>query len=118
MPDDKNTRDEGMPTKSIEQPTRSKSRPSGISSTKAGGYASQKRYKQNHPDRVIEQRRKRSERLFEPKLRIPRKNKHIVDRLISETGMNLSDLFIRAVEDKYGVTLLDTPDSVDNTGDM
>ena len=28
---------------------------SGISATKAGGYAAQKRYRQNHPDRVREQ---------------------------------------------------------------
>lgn len=88
----------------------SKRRPAGISSTKEGGYASQKRYRQNHPDRVREQKRKQSERLrgktYEPKLRIPIENKPIVEKLLSETGLTITQLCIGAIEEKYGVTIL------------
>ena len=82
---------------------------SGISATKAGGYASQKRYRQNHPDRVREQKRKQNERLrgstYEPKLRIPMENKHILEKLLADTGLSITELCIGAVEEKYGVTI-------------
>ena len=79
---------------------------SGISATKAGGYAAQKRYRQNHPDRVREQN--------EPKLRIPIENKVTLEKLLSDTGLSITQLCLGAVEEKYGVTLLkpiDTPPS-------
>lgn len=91
---------------------------SGFSATKAGGYAAQKRYRQNHPDRVREQARKRrlknkvkdlrSLSLYEPKLRIPLENKPTFERLLAETGMNITQLCLSALEEKYGVTLQKT----------
>lgn len=90
----------------------------GISSTKEGGYASQKRYRQNHPDRVREQKRKQSERLrgktYEPKLRIPIENKAIIEKLLSDTGLTITQLCVGAVEEKYGVTILKQLDKSDN----
>lgn len=90
----------------------------GVSSTKEGGYASQKRYRQNHPDRVREQKRKQNERLrgsiYEPKLRIPMENKHILEKLLADTELSITQLCIGAVEEKYGVTIqkqVDKPDT-------
>ncbi len=87
---------------------------SGISATKAGGYAAQKRYRQNHPDRVREQNERSRGKNYEPKLRIPIENKATLEKLLSDTGLSITQLCLGAVEEKYGVTLLkpiDTPPS-------
>lgn len=81
----------------------------GVSSTKEGGYLSQKRYRQNHPDRVREQKRKQGVRLrethYEPKLRLPREAQDTIAHLMADAGLTITQLFAGAVEEKYGVTL-------------
>ena len=99
------TKKRGRPPLPPEQRKERKTSKSGVSSTKAGGYASQKRYRENHPDRVREQRRKRQNALYEPKLHIPVENKPVLEKLLAETGYNLTQLCLSAVEEKYGVTL-------------
>lgn len=90
---------------------------SGISSTKEGGYAAQKRYREAHPERVREQRRKQKERMravvYERKLRIPMANKPILDDLLRSTGLSITELCLGAVEEKYGVMLQKTVDKID-----
>ena len=89
----------------------------GFSSTKEGGYASQKRYRANHPDKIREQKRKQRERsrglIYEPKLRIPIENKSVLEKLLSDTGLNITQLCIGAVEEKYGVTIQKNLDKSD-----
>lgn len=115
MADDSKKR--GRPPLTPEQKALRTQKPSraGISATKEGGYAAQKRYRANHPERIKEQKRKQNERLrgstYEPKLRIPMENKPILERLLSETGLSISQLCLRAVEEKYGVALLKPIDS-------
>ena len=90
----------------------------GFSSTKEGGYLTQKAYKANHPDRVRKQKReeKRRERkrIYEPKIRMPIENKVILTNLLDTTGLSISELCVGAVEEKYGVTLLK---KLDNNSD-
>lgn len=82
---------------------------SGISATKAGGYAAQKRYRENHPDRVREQKRKQNKKnkgsIYEPKLRIPIENKPLLENLLSATGLSITQLCLDAIAEKYGVKL-------------
>lgn len=82
---------------------------SGFSSTKAGGYAAQKRYRENHPDRVREQKRKQNQKnkgsIYEPKLRIPAENKPLLENLLTSTGLSITQLCLGAIEEKYGVKL-------------
>lgn len=73
----------------------------GISSTKMGGYASQRRYKENHPDKVKEWQR----RYYEPKVRVLQEYRADLERLCRETQLTLSQLFVGAVEEKYCVVL-------------
>jgi hypothetical protein len=65
---------------------------------KANGYASQKRcnaaYREAHRGEI-----------YEPKLRIPSSKKGELQDLISKTGLTLTQLFVGAVEEKYGVIL-------------
>lgn len=73
----------------------------GFSSTKEGGYATQKKYCAEHPDRVKASRQKN----YEPKVRIPREYKATFDALLAQTGLNITELFIGAVEEKYNILL-------------
>lgn len=87
---------------------------SGFSATKAGGYAAQKRYRTNHPDRVREQNQKQRGKTYEPKVRIPIEHKATIDELLKATGLSFTQLCIAAIEEKYGITL---HSSLDITGD-
>ena len=84
-------------------------RRAGFSSTKEGGYVSQKRYRENHPDRIKEQRRKQKEKtrgiLYERKLRLPMSSKAALDELLQSTGLSITELCLTAIEEKYGVDL-------------
>lgn len=86
-----------------------KNRTRGVSSTKEGGYASQKRYRQNHPEKVREQKRKQNARLrethYEPKLWLPRESQEIIANLMAATGLTLTQLFAGAVEEKYNIVI-------------
>lgn len=68
-------------------------------------YAAQKRYKENHPDRVKQQDQARRKDLYEPKLQIKVWNKPAYENLLKETGMNQTQLFISLVKEKYGIDL-------------
>jgi len=77
------------------------------------GYASQKKYKANHPERVREQKRRQGAKLYEPKLRIPIEKKPELEKLLSNTGLTISQLFLGAVEEKYGISLQKTVDKTE-----
>lgn len=76
-----------------------------FNSTKAGGYATQRRYEENHREEIRERQRIRRQRIYEPKLRIPLENKETLLNLLSQTGLTMTQLFLGAVEEKYGVIL-------------
>lgn len=101
MADDSKKR--GRPPLSDEQKAMRKNKTSkpGISATKEGGYASQKRYRANHPEKVKEWQH----RYYEPKVRILQEYRAELERLARETQLTLSELFISAVEEKYCVVL-------------
>lgn len=67
---------------------------SGISATKAGGYAAQKKYRATHPNSK-----------YEPKVRIDKNFKPVLQALLDETGLSITDLFVNAVEEKYDIKL-------------
>lgn len=77
----------------------------GFSSTKEGGYATQKKYRVEHPDRVKAARIKAAQKNYEPKVRIPREYKTAFDALLTQTGLTITELFIGAVEEKYNIIL-------------
>lgn len=71
---------------------------------KAQGYTAQKRYREN-----------RKGKYYEPKLNIPADKKEVLFRLMEQTGLTTTQLFVGAVEEKYGVILhrtLDKDESV------
>lgn len=61
---------------------------------KAQGYTAQKKYRENRKGRV-----------YEPKLTIPASKKDALFQLMERTGMTTTQLFVTAVEEKYGVDL-------------
>ena len=61
---------------------------------KAQGYTAQKKYRENRKGRV-----------YEPKLTIPARKKDALFQLMEQTGMTTTQLFVTAVEEKYGVDL-------------
>ena len=61
---------------------------------KAQGYTAQKKYRENRKGRV-----------YEPKLTIPVSKKDALFQLMEQTGMTTTQLFVSAVEEKYGVDL-------------
>lgn len=82
----------------------------GFSATKEGGYAAQKRYRENHPEKVQEWRT----RIYEPKIRIKKEFRNVLEKLLNETGYSITELFVNAVEEKYDVLLHDPIDKKNN----
>ena len=78
-----------------------------IERQKNNGYAAQKKYRLAHPDNVVKWR----QRFYEPKIRIPKELRPILNSLIKDTGLTITQLFVSAVEEKYGVTLHDILDN-------
>ena len=78
----------------MEENKHKKISPAGHSSTKAGGYASQKRYREKHKGDV-----------YEPKIRIKKEYKKNLETLLSATGLSITELFVSAVEEKYNIVL-------------
>lgn len=72
---------------------------------KATGYAAQKRYRQMHPDAERERSAKRRMDSRTIAIRIKREYEPILDEIVSSTGKTMTDIFISAVEEKYGVVL-------------
>ena len=85
-----------------------KKRPS-FGSSKEGGYVDQKKYKQRHPEKVKEWRRRQKERekgtIYEPKLRLAIEYKPALEQLSHDTGMSITELCLSALEEKYGIVL-------------
>lgn len=75
-----------------DKPTKKKR--AGFSSTKEGGYMSQKRYRESH--RGI---------YYEPKIRIPAAKEPVLKKLLADTGLSITELCLTAIEEKYGVDL-------------
>lgn len=61
---------------------------------KERGYPDQKKYRMTHPSQN-----------YEPKIRIPLSKKADLQTLINLTGLTITQLFVGAVEEKYGVIL-------------
>ena len=70
---------------------------------KAMGYIAQKKY-----------REKKKHITYQPKLCIPVEKKEDLFRLLEQTGLSTTQLFVGAVEEKYGVVLRKTIDKNDN----
>lgn len=66
----------------------------GNARQKERGYPARKSYVERHKGEI-----------YEPKLRIPSSNKQDLERLLSETGLTITQLFVGAVKEKYGVDL-------------
>lgn len=66
------------------------------------GYTAQKKY-----------RDARKGRYYEPKLNIPANKKEILFKLMEQTNLTTTQLFVGAVEEKYGVVLHGTLDKED-----
>ena len=81
----------------------------GFSSTKEGGYATQKKYKASHPEKVREWSRNKRQRdkgkYYEPKIRIRVDYIPALQKLKEESGLSISQLFIISIKDKYGIAL-------------
>lgn len=82
---------------------------SGISATKEGGYAAQKKYRLAHPEKEKERYKreweKRRETLYEPRLRIPLENRTMIEEICSSENLSLTQLFFSLVKEKYGIDL-------------
>lgn len=64
---------------------------------KKNGYVAQKKYRNSHPEKYNQN--------YEPKIRIPLEKKDVLTKLIGQTGLTITQLFVGAVEEKYGVNL-------------
>lgn len=62
---------------------------------KRNGYAAQKKYRETHSYK----------KNYEPKIKIPLEFRSNLDKLLSKTGMTITELFVGAVEEKYAITL-------------
>ena len=71
---------------------------------KKTGYAAQKKYKASHPEVYC---------AYEPKIRMPVDKKDVVTQLTAQTGLTITQLFVTAVEEKYGVILHKPLDKTD-----
>lgn len=60
--------------------------------------AYEKEYRKSHPEIYCG-------RFYEPKLRIPIANKEELLSLLASTGLSISQIFIDAVREKYGIDL-------------
>jgi hypothetical protein len=72
---------------------------------KASGYASKKKYKAKHPEKVTE-----SNAVFRKNhniitIFIPKELRPELDRTLLVTGLTITALFTNAVEEKYGIKL-------------
>lgn len=75
----------------------------GIASTKAGGWKSQKKYRINHADEIREYEKRRRELECSITFRIPSSNKPAFEQLVKQTGMSISALCLDAIREKYGI---------------
>lgn len=79
---------------------------------KRNGYASQKKYKEAHPDKEREWHKISRARYYMPTLRIPKEFHANLVELSNQAGLSINQLFINAVEEKYNIVLhksLDNP---------
>ena len=65
---------------------------------KKNGYAAQKKYRATHKD---EKRRP----CYSISLRVPVESKPIFEHLSKDTGLTITELIVRAIEEKYSVDL-------------
>ena len=63
---------------------------------KESGYAAQQKYRETHPEKYDN---------YEPKIRIASEFRGTLSKLLSKTGLSITNLFIGAVEEKYNVKL-------------
>lgn len=63
---------------------------------KERGYPARKNYVERHRGEI-----------YEPKLRIPAANKPELEQLLAETGLTMTQLFVGAVKEKYGIDLIE-----------
>lgn len=101
-----------------DKPKSSKPHKSGVSATKAGGYAAQKKYhSSNDPAKEREWRETTRQRqrgkVYEPKIRVLIEYKPALMQLMADTGKSLTSLCLTALEEKYGVVLQKSIDSND-----
>lgn len=83
---------------------------------KATGYAAQKKYRRNNPDVARSTARKSMGKsrnkvkgtemeVYSARVPIRMKYKSVLEDLLKEQNLTIAELFLSAVEEKYGVTL-------------
>lgn len=61
---------------------------------KERGYPAHKNYIERHKGEI-----------YEARVRIPSSNKPVLEQLLSETGLTVTQFFVNAVKEKYGIDL-------------
>lgn len=72
---------------------------------KKSGYAADKRYRENNPDKISKKNRIYRNKNDSLTVTLSKEYRSVIDRLTNETGLSISDLFITAVEMQYDVKL-------------
>ena len=71
---------------------------------KAGGWTAQKKYQTTH------KRHRDTSSVYEVKIRVPLDKKEEFKALLEQTGLSITKLCLDAIEEKYGVVLLEPLD--------
>ncbi len=72
---------------------------------KKAGYAAQKKYAATHPEVYKKARQTRDRGLYRAHISVPLECKATLEDLASSVGLSINQLFVLAVEEKYGVVL-------------
>lgn len=76
---------------------------------KANGYAAQKKYQKEHPEKRRIYRKTQEAKTYSAKIRIPVEMKDELFRILKRENLSLTQMFVTLVREKYGVDL--KPDS-------
>jgi|GEM_PF-1740046 len=111
MNDNQNKRPRGRPPLTPEQREESRIRNNKRTNQhhKNTGYASQKKYNESNKESVSEGSRIRSKKVREKYcdlgILILREKRDELNRILEDTSLTITDLFINAVEEKYNISL-------------
>ena len=72
---------------------------------KSTGYAAKKKYKETYPDRIIESDKTFRESHDNLRIFLHKDFRANLNKIISESNMTITKLFLTAVEEKYGIAL-------------
>ena len=72
---------------------------------KRSGYAARKKYEKNNPEKVRKIKIKSSEKYSDIHIYIPKEYKPILDEIIFDAKLSITDFFLSAIEEKYNIKL-------------